>query len=603
MLEKKNSVGSLDDSGHKIRQFLAKRLNDNQRFIVLCIVIGLLCGIGAVGLHLSIHFIFDTLWHWASVLPTWQFCLVMITAPTFAGLLVGYFGNRYAPNAIGSGIPQTKEAYYNKGGKIKASDGIWRFLLTSLYCGFGNSLGREGPTIHLSSAIASKVGHLMFKKPERIQSATPIGMAAGIAAAFNSPLSAITFVFEELLDNFSMKSLGGIVIAVVTAAAVSRTLLGNDPILSSELDLNYETASWMFVAIPLGFIVGWVGHLFVKSILSLRSFFKSRSAKFRIFNPAIGGLSCGILGLAAYFATDWLGNAQHSVFSIGYESLELAFEAKLAASIVALLLVLKIIAVVLNYATGGSGGLFSPTLFIGGLVGSLVGFGLVFLNTYIPIPDFPGDSKVIGGCVLLGMGSMFSSVIRCPFTSLIIIFEMTGNYSLILPLMACNMISWQLSRKREPIAIYDSLLLQDKVTLRKFTAYQGVQDYRSLPLSTIMTHSAISLDGFATIEESNAKINENHYHFHGYPVIDKKGKLLGLATHHEIEEADPNMELHCLIDTQKTITATPETSIQEAANMMIEKDIQQLPIVRADDNSQLLGLITLNDIARQQNMT
>ena len=419
-----------------VRDLLKQRLTDNQRFLIVCILCGLLCGIGAVCLHWAIHLLFDNLWAWASSMSLWKFIGIMLGAPALAGLLVGLLGNRFCPSAIGSGIPQTKLAYYNNGGKIHSVTGIWRFLLTSIYCGLGNSLGREGPTVHLSAAISAKLGKIAFKKPERRQTVTPVGMAAGIAAAFNAPLSAITFVFEELLDNFSMKALGGIVIAVVTAAAVSRTLLGEDPILSSQLDLHYETASWMFVAIPIGLVAGILGHWFVKTVLKLRSVFKTQNPSLRILNPAIGGLSCGILGLGAYFLTKAMGSAQNSVFSIGYDSLEQAFEANLTFQIIAVLLVFKIIAVILNYATGGSGGLFSPTLFIGGMLGSLLGFAAVWFNdNLITLPDYPGDAKVIGGCVLLGMGSMFSSVIRCPFTSLIIIFEMTGNYSLILPLM------------------------------------------------------------------------------------------------------------------------------------------------------------------------
>ena len=536
-------------------------------------------------------------------MPTTLFVLIMLGAPSLAGLLIGLASYKYAPEAIGSGIPQTKRAYYNHGGKIKARSGIWRFILTSIYCGLGNSLGREGPTVHISSAIASRLGRLAFKKPERIQTVTPVGMAAGIAAAFNAPLSAITFVFEELLDNFSMKSLGGIVIAVVTAAAVSRTLLGEDPILSSRLDLHFETASWMFVAIPIGLAAGVLGHCFVKSVLGLRGYFNGKNKKIRIFNPAIGGLSCGILGLGAYYITGLMGSAQNSVFSIGYESLEQAFAATQAIQIISILLIFKFIAVVLNYATGGSGGLFSPTLFIGGMLGSLLGFAAVFINTHIiSLPDFPGDAKVVGGCVLLGMGAMFSAVIRCPFTSLIIIFEMTGNYSLILPLMACNMLSWSLARKWNPVALYDSLLLQDGVNLKKFPPYQGAKDYRNLPVSTIMTYDPVVLPAQETIAASLAIIQHGHYHYHGYPVINSEGELQGLVTHHQLEDAEAGVSLHVLVDEQETVSATPNTSIRDAAMLMVKHDIQQMPVVSPQNKLKLLGLITLNDIARQQNM-
>ena len=586
-----------------IRELLKHKVSDNQRFLIVCIVCGFLCGVAAVALHCSIKFIFETLWAWASSMSTPWFIVTMLGAPTFAGLLMGLVGFRFAPEAIGSGIPQTKQAYYNNGGKIKTRSGVWRFFLTSIYCGLGNSLGREGPTVHLSSAIASRLGHMAFKKPERIQNVTPVGMAAGIAAAFNAPLSAITFVFEELLDNFSMKSLGGIVIAVVTAAAVSRTLLGEDPILSSHFDLQFETSSWMLVTIPIGFAAGILGHFFVISVLGLRRYFNARSKKLQMFNPAVGGLTCGILGMGAYYITGLTGPPKNSVFSIGYDTIGNAFEASLAIQVVAVLLIFKFIAVVMNYATGGSGGLFSPTLFIGGMLGSLLGFAAVFINDhFLNLPDFPGDAKVIGGCVLLGMGAMFSAVIRCPFTSLIIIFEITGNYSLILPLMGCNVLAWSLGRKWHPIPLYDSLILQDGVNLKTFPTYQGAKDYRNLPVSAIMTYDPVVLSAEETVAASMAFIQKGHHHYHGYPVVNLNQEMLGLVTHHELENADPGVAIHVLVEKQKVVSVLPNTSIRDTAMLMVKHDIQQLPVVSPHQNKKLLGLITINDIARQQNM-
>ena len=198
--------------------WMRRSLNDGQRFLVLCLVVGLLCGLTAVLFHLTIHHLFDWLWSQAEGRDPLAFCAILIGAPTFAGLVVGVAVSRFCPEAAGSGIPQTKAAYYNRGGKISGRVGIWRFVLGSLYVGFGNSLGREGPTVHLSAAISSRIGRWAFRDPARVQAMLPVGMAAGIAAAFNAPLSALTFVFEELLDNFSMKALGGMVIAVVVAA-------------------------------------------------------------------------------------------------------------------------------------------------------------------------------------------------------------------------------------------------------------------------------------------------------------------------------------------------------------------------------------------------
>ena len=249
------------------------------------------------------------------------------------------------------------------------------------------------------------------------------------------------------------------------------------------------------------------------------------------------GFSCGILGLAVFYLTGNLGNAQNSVFSIGYQSLEAAFEYKLSVSIIATLLIAKFLAVVVNYASGGSGGLFSPTLFLGGMLGGLIGVGLADLQHLVAwIPAFPTDTRVIGGCVLLGMGAMFAAVVRCRFTSLIIIFEMTGNYSLILPLMAGNMLAFYIAKSLHPVSIYSALLMQDGVSLRKLPAYQGAQDYRKLPVHSIMTHEVFALQSEATPEEALKTILHENKNYHAYPVLEREGRLAGVLTRHELKE-------------------------------------------------------------------
>lgn len=582
--------------------WMRRRLSDGQRFLVLCMVVGLLCGLTAVAFHLVIHHLFEWLWHQADSRDPLGFCAVLLAAPTFAGLVVGLAVRYFAPEAAGSGIPQVKAAYYNRGGKVSGRIGIWRFVLGALYVGFGNSLGREGPTVHLSAAISSRIGRWAFRDPARVQSMLPVGMAAGIGAAFNAPLSALTFVFEELLDNFSMKALGGMVIAVVIAAAVSRTILGEDPVLTARIAEDYKTSAWMLVALPLGVAAGLIGHLFVRCTLNLRSWFRERSFLPSWLAPAAGGLSCGILGVTAFYLTGRMGNARHSVFSIGYDSLEAAFDYQLAVGVLAVLLVMKFLAVVINYASGGSGGLFSPTLFIGGMLGGLIGVGLADLQHLGEwIPAFPADTKVIGGCVLLGMGAMFAAVVRCPFTSLIIIFEMTGNYSLILPLMAGNMLAWQIARHLQPVSIYNALLLQDGITLRKLPGYRGAQDYRKLPVQTIMTHDVFSLRDDEVPAAALKRTHTEEKRFHAYPVLDAEGKLSGVITHHELEEQREEGSISSIIRDQELLTVIPDCSIRDAANRMIARNLQQVPVVSPLDPRKMLGLLTLNDVARQQN--
>lgn len=582
--------------------WMRARLSVNQRFLLLCLLAGLLCGLAAVVFHFAIEHLFLGLWSLAKGQSPATFVAIMIAAPTLAGLAVGLASQRLIPEAVGSGIPQTKYAYYNKGGKIRSYVGLARLVLGSLYIGLGNSLGREGPTVHISAAISSRLGRWAFNDPARVQSMLPVGMAAGIAAAFNAPLSALTFVFEELLDDFSMKALGGMVIAVVVAAAVSRSILGEDPILAAHLRTDYQTSAWMLIALPLGVAAGLLGHVFTSSTLALRGFLKGHQPLPKWMLPASGGLSCGILGVGAYYLTSHLGDARNSVFSIGYESLEAAFENELSVAILATLLVFKFVAVVLNYASGGSGGLFSPTLFLGGLLGALIGIGftnLHHLGDWVPL--FPQDDKVIGACVLLGMGAMFASVICCPFTSLIIIFEMTGNYDLILPLMAGNIIAWQISKKLRPIEIYNSLLLQDGITLRSLPAYRGVRDYRQLPTQAIMTHEVFQIFHDETLETALERIRAKDQRFHGYPVVDSDGLLTGVITYHELREHNKETLVKDLIKSQKLLSITPTTTIRDAAFKMIEHDFQQVPVVSPAEPRRLLGWLTANDIARQQN--
>ncbi|MBT8044913.1 MAG: chloride channel protein, partial [Verrucomicrobiae bacterium] len=507
----------------------------------------------------------------------------------------------WVPGAVGSGIPQTKEAYYNKGGHIKTLTGFWRVVLGTLYVGLGNALGREGPIVHASSAIASRIGRFMFKDPERVRAMIPVGMAAGVGAAFNAPLSAITFVFEELLDNFSNRAIGGMVVAVVISAAVSRTILGEDPVLSTHLTLQYETAIWMFVAIPLGAVAGCLGNFFVGSVLVARRWVNSKPWLGYWYTPGIGGLICGALGCIAWWGTGLAGNAQSGVFSIGYDALEAAFENQLVVAILGTLLALKFVAVVVNYSTGGSGGLFSPTLFLGGMLGGITGIALVELHHYSGLLEISDESQIIGGCVLLGMGAMFGSVIRCPFTSLIIIFEMTGNYSLILPLMGGNMLSWAIAKKLRPIAIYDSLLLDDGISLKRMPSYRGARNYRNLPVRAIMTHDVVSAHGWESVDQNLPRLGQQGSYHHAYTVVDEEGRLTGVITYHELKEADSSTTVSSIVADQDLVLVDPEISIGQASRMMIEHDIQQLPVVSATDKNRLLGILTLNDIARQHN--
>ena len=567
------------------------RFNDSQRFLMLCMCAGVLCGLVGVSFHLAITGIFETLFGFFESLGVWAIP-AMVLSPAVAGLIVGLMIRYVSPTASGSGIPQTKAAYYQNFGVIKGSEAFWRFIIGTISVAFGNSLGREGPTVHICSAVSSKLGRLFGLGKLRVQAMIPVGMGAGISAAFNAPIAAITFVFEELLDNFSSKALGGILIAVVVAAVVERTLLGEHAALQADTTF-FHTSWWMLVCLIMGPTAGVVGHFFTQSLLKLRGHFKQWQTIPNWLKPAIGGLSVGMMGVTVYhFSGGHLG-----VFSIGYKDLNSALNGELAWTVILLLLVGKLVATTVCYASGSSGGIFAPVIFIGSMLGGL--FGVLLMN-------FGYDSNVAAGAALLGTGAFFAAVIRCPMTSVIIIFEMTANYSLILPLMIGNFLAHLISSKLSPIPIYDALLLQDGISLKKLPAYRGEQDWRNLPVSTIMTHDSRTVIGCFNALENLERIKDAGHKHHGYPVISDLNSqtLLGVITHHELEEmvaANDEQPISAWIEGHKIIGIYPDSSIRDAANTLVIKDVLQAPIVSRKDPTKLLGIVTLHDIARQQN--
>lgn len=584
--------------------WLRLHLTDAQRFYFLCIITGVLCGLAAVAFHVSIHWTFDSLWHLLAparnegAFPhgTLTFALLMPLVPALGGLIAGIILYRFAPTASGSGIPQTKAAYYNRFGIIKLKEGFYRFILGVIFVGSGNSLGREGPTVHMCAAIASSIGQWFGLAKARIQAMVPVGFGAGIAAAFNAPISGITFVFEELLGDFSSKALGGIIVAVVIAAAVERTILGEHPVFDTNLP-HFETEWWMLVAIPLGLASALLGHAFVMGLLWMRGRFLAWKQVPPWIKPALGGLMVGIMGTTVFLLTRaGEGQGFDGIFSIGYNNLDDALNARLLWWAFLLLMVGKFLASIISYAAGGSGGLFSPALFTGAMLGGLFGSVLRML-----FPEL--DIQVVGACALLGMGSFFAATIRCPITSILIIFEMTQNYSLILPLMAGNILAYFIAARLKAVPIYDALLLQDRVTLRRMPSYQGAQDYRNLPVSTIMTHELETVQANHTAQQALDAITPDHVH-RTYPILDAEARLAGIIMHSELAElarSAPNQPLDEWAKKQKLVTITPDTSIRDAAQRLVLSDVEQAPVVGQTDARKLLGLLTLHDIARQQN--
>ena len=589
------NLGEMGPARRSLPEFLRHHFTDTQRYLIIWIITGLACGLAAVAFHKAIDLVFHLVRataEWMGEGSGYLFYVYLGGFPIIGGLLTGLILVYVEPSAGGSGIPRTKAQYYRDFGVMRLREAFYRFFVGTVSVGFGLSLGREGPTVHICSAIASKIGQVFGLAKKRVQAMVPLGMGAGISAAFNTPMAAVFFVFEELLGDFSSKSFFGIFICVVIAAAVQRVLIGEHPAFDIELGL-VTTDWWMLLAVPLGLLCALFGRAFVEGILQTRQIFLHQLTLPAWIKPGIGGLGVGIVGVTVALLSD----GSLGIFGIGYSDLDAALNGRITLiTVVALLFFGKMIATILAYGAGGSGGLFAPTLFIGGMLGALVGL--------LAQPAFQYSNEIVGAMALLGMGAFFAAVIRCPMTSIVIIWEMTGQYALILPLMVGNVLAWLVSGKLQPVPLYDALLLQDKINLKKMPHYKGDQDWRNLPVSTIMTFDPVTVCSVDTLSRTLAHLKQEGGRHHAYPVVDVAGQLTGMITHHELEEQareDPDRSVADLIRDQRLVHLFPETSIRDVAHTLVMEDVLQAPVVSAKDKRKLMGIVTLHDIARQQN--
>src|SRR5262245_45107064 len=435
-----------------LRVFLRVVPSENHRVFAVALIAGALCGLSAVSFHLAIIGLESRLIERSLHAQgrTWIWLTILI--PTIGSLICGVVLQYAVPGARGSGIPQVKVAYAVKGGRVPLTEAAGKFLVGALQIGSGASLGREGPTVQICAGVASTLGRAAALSRENLRRLLPVGAAAGIAAAFNAPIAAVTFTIEEVVGDLDQAVLAWIVVAAAVAAAVERSILGEHPVFTVAKNYGLTHASSLVSYAALGLAAAIVSLVFTDSLLGLRKHVQILRLLPVWARPAIGGL---VTGLLAALALGWLNVS--GITGGGYATLSDALSGSLTIRVLLVLCVLKLIATVFSYSSGGAGGIFAPALFIGGMLGGVFG--------YIDKAILHHTSADVGAFALVGMGAVFAGIIRAPITSVLIIFEMTGSYGLILPLMISNMTAYALARHFRPVPIYEALLHQDKIYL------------------------------------------------------------------------------------------------------------------------------------------
>ena len=543
------------------------RPRESQIFLGLSLVIGALTGLVVVAFIVLTERLGMRLYP-VSGAP-WRRLLF----PAAGSLGIGYLLWRFFPNARGSGVPQTKAALFARDGRITMRTVLGKFFCTSVTLASGIPLGREGPSVQVGAGIGSVLGRTLGLSNEQVKKLIPVGAAAAIAAAFNTPLAAVVFSLEEILGDLNAPIMGGVVLASATAWMVLRLLLGDHPLFKVPQYHLVSSAEFGVYAV-LGVAGGVVSAIFAKLLLGMRARFLRLPQNTVWFQPLLGGLVVGGMG---WFVPQVLG--------VGYGFVGDALNGNMAVRLMLVLLVLKLIAVTTSYASGNAGGIFGPSLFLGAMLGGAVGAAAHHL--------FPASTALPGAYALVGMGAVFAGVVRAPMTSVLIIFEMTQDYAVIVPLMIANLVSLFVASLLQHEPIYEALAVQDGIHLPTAATRQRLGQRLS---ASIMRPASQLLPAGITVEEALERVSASE--FQTWPVTDGRG-VIGLIDLSRLEREHAKgaeRKLGELLDGLVFPHIHADQGLDLALERMGANHLDILPVVNRANVHQLEGVVTLEDV-------
>jgi len=543
---------------------------EDQVFLLVTLLIGALVGLTVVA------FIVLTERFGARIDATVAAAWRRLVVPIVGSLSMGFLLFKYFPDARGSGVPQTKAALFARGGVISLRTVFGKFFCTSATLASGIPLGREGPSVQVGAGIASVLGRKLGLSPEKIKALIPVGAAAAVAAAFNTPLAAVLFALEEVVGDLHAPVLGSVVLASATSWAVLRLLLGNDPLFKVP---QYQLVSpvELLIYAVLGLLGGLLSVAFTKLLLKLRERFLRLPQKTKWFQPAVGGVAVGIMG---WFVPQTLG--------VGYSYVGQVLNGGMALRLMVLLLVLKLFAVVISYASGNAGGIFGPALFLGAMLGGAI--GSVAHNL------FPGHVATAGAYALVGMGTAFAGIVRAPMTSVVMIFETTRDYAVIVPLMISNLVSFFVSSRLQHQPIYEVLAYQDGIHLptaeSRIAASQRQVIHAMRPADEALKTEMTAQEALERVSGSALR---------AWPVSDQRG-VVGILTLAALKKAAAggvlNTKLMDMIERREFPHLHADHSLAVALERMGAEGVDALPVVSRADVHKLEGIVALQDVLK-----
>ncbi|HXM08533.1 MAG TPA: chloride channel protein [Terriglobales bacterium] len=551
-----------------LRRHVAElRRREGQIYLVLALVIGALTGLAVVAFILATERLGMRLYPVGGA--PWRRLLF----PIGGSLGVGYLLYKYFPNARGSGVPQTKAALYAREGRITLRTVLGKFFCTSATLASGIPLGREGPSVQVGAGIGSVLGRVLGLRTEQVKRLIPVGAAAAIAAAFNTPLAAVLFALEEIVGDLNAPVMGAVVLASATAWMVLRVSLGNHPLFKVPQYQLVHPAEFAVYAV-LGVAGGLISAVFAKLLLGIRERFLRFPRHTVWFQPLAGGLLVGVMG---WFVPQVLG--------VGYGFVGEALNGNMAFKMMLLLVVLKLFAVTVSYASGNAGGIFGPALFIGAMLGGSVGTVAHYF--------FPHYTATPGAYALVGMGAVFAGVVRAPMTSVLMIFEMTQDYAVIVPLMIANLVSLFIASRLQHEPIYEALAVQDGIHL---PTAETRQRYGQRQVATVIQVADQLFPAEISVQEALQKARSGP--MRTWLVIDLRGVIgvINLSWLEKQSAENENKKLGELLNAQ----VFPHVHLDQGLDLALERmganQIEILPVVNRADVHKLEGIVTLRDV-------
>ncbi|HUW14348.1 MAG TPA: chloride channel protein [Anaerolineae bacterium] len=517
----------------------------------------------------------------------------VVLAPALGGLLVGWVVYRYAREAKGHGVPEVMEAVALRGGRIRPIVAVVKSLASALSIGSGGSVGREGPIVQIGSALGSTLGQMLHLSEDRIRNLVACGAAAGIAATFNAPIAGVFFALEVILGEFGVASFGPVVLASVVSSVVGRIAFGDVPAFIVPAYSIQSLWEYGFYAL-LGVLGALVGAAYTRLIYWSEDRFEAWKGVPEWVKPAIGGALLGLLAIL-YGQLPGLGFERiPQVFGVGYPTIDAGLTGKLAIGVMAALMVLKLVSTALTLGSGGSGGVFAPSLFIGSMLGGAWGLAVGQL--------FPGVAAPAGAYALVGMGAVFAASTHAPIAGIIILFEMTGDYRIILPLMLTVVVSTVLGRALlRGESIYTLKLSRRGVRL---SSGRDVDIMQGVLVEEAMTRAVDMVPADMTLKELGAEFDRTQHH--GFPVVNSAGRLHGVVTVQDLQEAlESGVPLDSPVQeiaTTNVAVAYPDEPMAHALQRLSVRGVGRLPVVSREDPTQLVGLVRRDNIVQAYNV-